>query len=57
MTGFVGVIKQRYSDFIVREVDLQGQVAMLKSTDARELENQVFRTDRHDNADSMEVSI
>jgi hypothetical protein len=29
-TGFTGVIKQRFSDFIVREVDLKGQVVRLR---------------------------
>ena len=29
-TGFTGVIKQRFSDFIVREVDSKGQVVRLK---------------------------
>ncbi|KAA8536976.1 hypothetical protein F0562_029454 [Nyssa sinensis] len=47
LPGFRGVLKQRYSDFIVNEVDLDGNVVHLTSLDAsskvvEEKETQVF---------------
>ncbi|KAJ3191992.1 hypothetical protein HK101_007190 [Irineochytrium annulatum] len=34
--GFTGIIKQRYSDFLVNEVDFKGQVLHLEETELRE---------------------
>jgi tRNA pseudouridine13 synthase len=50
--GFSGIIKQRYSDFIVREIDSNSQVAYLKSTDGIELEKKTFAVVKADSADS-----
>ena len=41
--GFQAIIKQRFSDFIVREVDKSGEVAKLVSTDGKELEASIFQ--------------
>jgi tRNA pseudouridine13 synthase len=40
--GFQGIMKQRYSDFIVREVGLGGEVTGLKSLSTSALENAHF---------------
>ena len=53
--GFVGVIKQRYSDFIVREVDYSGKVAFLESTDGRACQESAFVKEKADTADSIEA--
>lgn len=53
--GFVGVIKQRYSDFIVREVDYSGKVAVLGSTDGRACQESAFDVVKIDTADSEEA--
>lgn len=37
--GFTGVLKQRYTDFLVNEIGLDGQVVHLKSTKVPEKEN------------------
>jgi tRNA pseudouridine13 synthase len=34
--GFTGVLKQRYTDFLVNEIGLDGQVLHLKSTEVQE---------------------
>lgn len=43
LAGFQGIQKQRYSDFIVREVTLDGNVVMLMNTSGKELENKHFK--------------
>jgi tRNA pseudouridine13 synthase len=43
LPGFQGIQKQRYSDFIVREVTLDGNVVMLMNTSGKELENKHFQ--------------
>lgn len=40
--GFQGIHKQRYSDFVVREVSKSGSVSVLTSTSGSELEARVF---------------
>jgi tRNA pseudouridine13 synthase len=37
--GFTGVLKQRYTDFLVNEIGLDGQVLHLKSTDVPQKES------------------
>lgn len=37
-SGFQGILKQRYSDFIVREIDSAGRVARLESMSGKDLE-------------------
>jgi hypothetical protein len=39
--GFTGVLKQRYTDFLVNEIGLDGQVMHLKSTDVPKKEKKV----------------
>ena len=39
---FQGILKHRFSDFIVREVDLQGVVLHLHSLDGKDLETKYF---------------
>ena len=41
-TGLRGILKQRYSDFIVREIALNGSVSYLTDTSGKELEEKVF---------------
>lgn len=40
--GFQGIIKQRFSDFVVREVDVDGNIVYLKELSGQELENKYF---------------
>lgn len=40
--GFAGILKQRYSDFIVREIDINGNVAYLNELNAHVLEKATF---------------
>eukprot|EP00428_Durinskia_dybowskii_P068102 CAMPEP_0170408230 /NCGR_PEP_ID=MMETSP0117_2-20130122/28678_1 /TAXON_ID=400756 /ORGANISM="Durinskia baltica, Strain CSIRO CS-38" /LENGTH=672 /DNA_ID=CAMNT_0010665547 /DNA_START=17 /DNA_END=2035 /DNA_ORIENTATION=- len=47
--GIQGIMKQRYSDFIVREVSLDGKVAYLNSLCGEELEKRFFSTSDGDN--------
>lgn len=42
--GFRGILKQRYSDFIVREIDMENACSSLTSTNANELERKYFIT-------------
>lgn len=44
--GFHGILKQRYSDFIVREVSIYGEVTYLKSICGKDLESLHFPTDK-----------
>ena len=37
--GFTGVLKQRYTDFLVNEIGLDGQVLHLRSTEVKRKEN------------------
>lgn len=53
-TGFRAVIKQRYADFIVREIDSSGRVARLQSTDGISVEKTAFAVTLVDSADSPE---
>ena len=43
LSGFSGILKQRYSDFIVREIDTNGSVAHLVRLNAKEFEEEVFQ--------------
>ena len=55
--GFTGIIKQRYSDFIVREVDMSNQVATLRdhtSDGARRYEQGIFTAHYADTADTKQ---
>ena len=40
--GFQGILKQRYTDFIVREIDPAGAIAQLTNLSGKELENRMF---------------
>lgn len=40
--GFQGILKQRYTDFIVREIDPSGAIAQLSNLSGKELENRMF---------------
>lgn len=42
LEGFHGIHKQRYSDFIVREVTRDGEVCCLRNTSGAELEKKLF---------------
>jgi tRNA pseudouridine13 synthase len=53
-TGFRAVIKQRYADFIVREIDSSGCVARLHSMDGISVEKTAFAVSLVDSADSPE---
>ncbi|KAL5156087.1 Multisubstrate pseudouridine synthase 7 [Glycine soja] len=48
LRGFRGILKQRYSDFIVNEVDRDGAVVQLSSLDAPLEEPEENRTNTHD---------
>jgi tRNA pseudouridine13 synthase len=39
-----GILKQRYSDFIVREISLDGSVSYLSNTSGKEKANDVITT-------------
>lgn len=43
LAGFAGILKQRYSDFIVREIDVSGNVAYLNELNAHSVEDSVFQ--------------
>lgn len=40
--GFVGILKQRYSDFVVREISADGEVLYLTDLDGSELQKSLF---------------
>lgn len=40
--GFVGILKQRFSDFVVREITLDGEVLFLKDIDGKSLQESIF---------------
>lgn len=40
--GFQGILKQRYSDFIVREIDKSGVIAQLTTLSGKELQSRSF---------------
>jgi tRNA pseudouridine13 synthase len=46
--GISGIFKQKFSDFIVREITLDNEVIYLKSVDGRELEKSIFCVARDD---------
>jgi tRNA pseudouridine13 synthase len=54
-SGFRGVIKQRYSDFIVREIDIYNRIARLEKTDGMAVEKAAFAVAQSDSADSVEA--
>ena len=54
-SGFLGVIKQRYSDFIVREIDIYNRIARLEKTDGMAVEKAAFAVAQSDSADSVEA--
>lgn len=43
--GFSGILKQRFTDFIVREIDINGNVAVLNKLNANEVEESIFRSE------------
>lgn len=43
--GFVGILKQRFSDFVVREITLDGEVLFLKDIDGKALQESIFGKD------------
>ena len=45
LAGFAGILKQRYSDFIVREIDTSGAVAYLQELNAHAVEQAVFKSE------------
>ena len=47
-------MKQRYSDFVVREVSQDGEVIVLSSIDGSQLESKYFTQNNHSNPCSME---
>ena len=47
--GFKGIHKQRFSDFVVREVDIYGNIVYLKELSGHELESKYFNTNINDN--------
>ncbi|KAB1208274.1 Multisubstrate pseudouridine synthase 7 [Morella rubra] len=59
LPGFRGILKQRYSDFIVNEVDMEGKVVHLTSLDApQEIgEETVTMTDDKENTKSYASEI
>jgi tRNA pseudouridine13 synthase len=50
--GFAGILKQRYTDFIVREIDTNGNVAYLQELNAKAVENKVFAKDEGEDSSS-----
>lgn len=53
--GVRGILKQRYSDFVVREVTSNGTVLKLHSTDGKELESKHFPKNKPDNSSTEEI--
>ncbi|TKY61401.1 Multisubstrate pseudouridine synthase 7 [Spatholobus suberectus] len=53
LPGFRGILKQRYSDFIVNEVDGDGTVVQLSSLDAPEKEPESFRENGTNTSDTV----
>jgi tRNA pseudouridine13 synthase len=49
--GFAGILKQRYSDFIVREIDVNGNVAYLNELNAKVVEDAVFSKDKDEESE------
>ena len=47
--GFKGIHKQRFSDFVVREVDINGNIVYLKELSGSELEKKYFNTNSNTN--------
>ena len=47
--GFKGIHKQRFSDFVVREVDLDGSIVFLKELSGLELEKKYFSNSNNNN--------
>lgn len=52
LAGTSGILKQRYSDFVVREVTLSGEVVELKSVDGDELQQKWFGKDKANKEES-----
>ena len=58
--GFAGILKQRYSDFVVREIDINGNVAYLNELNANAVEKATFKKEEvtdsgSDNLDSAVI--
>lgn len=54
--GFQGINKQRYSDFIVREVDANGIVSFLRDISGSALESASFTTNEPNDKDNIIIS-
>ena len=55
LAGFQGILKQRYSDFVVREVSKDGTVCRLQNMSGQELEGRVFAAQMAQQAQDREA--
>jgi tRNA pseudouridine13 synthase len=56
LPGFQGILKQRYSDFVVREVNCDDEVLFLQDLSGSELEKQYFGVDTSNHISSSSSS-